>query len=200
MDAYGRGDKEAALRFIEEAYTRSPHIELVYDRARLEKELGRCEPALRHYRQYLKEAGEGASSGSARSAVRELDARCGRDDAKSGDDTMKIVGWSVIGAGVAAGVAGVYFALAGQEAQNDAEQILRRDEQLGKSWDSGYQREQDGRRDNTAATICVATAGTLIAGGAVILVLDSKSGPRSEQRFRVGAVRGGSLLTYTRAF
>lgn len=200
IDAYARGDKQSALRLMAEAYAASPHIELVYDMAKLEKELGRCRDALEHYRQYLKEASGGVMTNTASSSVRELQARCGTDAPKAHVDPMKVVGWSAIGAGAAAGVAGIYFAVAGQDAADDAQRILRTDEQLGKSWSSGDQRVRDGQRDNTVATVCLATAGTLIAGGTLLLLFGSKLAFRHEETVTVGTVRGGSVLTYTRGF
>ncbi|HVW29844.1 MAG TPA: hypothetical protein VHC69_30985 [Polyangiaceae bacterium] len=200
IDAYGKGDKQSALRFMAEAYSISPHVELVYDMAKLEKELGRCRDALQHYRQYLKEASGGVMTPAASSSVRELEARCGTDAPKAHADPMKIVGWSAIGAGVAAGVAGIYFAIAGQGAADDAQRILRTDEQLGKSWDSGDQRVRDGQRDNTVATVCLATAGTLITGGTLLLLFGSKIASRHEETVTVGTVHGGSVVTYTRGF
>jgi hypothetical protein len=200
MELYGTGDKESALRSMSEAYALSPHVELVYDLARLENELGRCRDALGHYRQYLRDASGGAMVDTAASAARTLQARCGEDRSATSRDTMRIIGWSAIGAGVVAGVSAVYFALAGQAAADDVQQILKADEQLGKNWDAGYRREQDGQRDNTVATVCAATAGTLIAGGALILVLAATPGSGREQSLSVGAVRGGSIVTYAGHF
>ena len=136
----------------------------------------------------------------AASAVSALEARCGEDGSKARDDTMRIIGWSAIGAGVVAGVSAVYFALSGQAAADDVQQILRADEQLGKSWESGYRRAEEGQRDNTIATVCAATAGTLIAGGTLMLVLASTPKAGREQSLSVGAVRGGSMVTYTGRF
>jgi hypothetical protein len=200
IDAYGRGDKESALRLMSEAYTLSPHVELVYDMAKLENELGHCRDALKHYRQYLHEAHGGVMADTAASATRTLQARCGDEQPAPRLDTMRIIGWSAIGAGVVAGATAAYFALAGQAAADDVQQILRADEQLGHSWDSGYQRQQEGQRDNTVATVCAVTAGTLIAGGTLILVLASPNKSGREQSVSVGGVRGGSLVTYTSHF
>jgi hypothetical protein len=185
---------------MDQAYSISPHVELIYDMAKLEKELGRCADALEHYRQYLKVANGGAMQAAASSSVRELDARCGTEPSKARADPLKIVGWSAIGAGVAVGVAGIYFAIAGQNAADDVQRILRSDEQSGKSWDSGYEREKDGQHDNVVATVCVATASTLIAGGTLLLVFGTKNESRHEQSVAVGSVRGGSLVTYTHGF
>jgi hypothetical protein len=200
MDLYGKGDKESALRFMSEAYALSPHVELVYDMAKLENELGRCRDALQHYQQYVRDARDGVTVDDAARAARTLQARCGEDLPKARMDTMRVIGWSAIGAGVVAGVSAVYFAIAGQAAAEDVQQILRADEQLGKSWNSGYQREQDGQRDNVIATVCAATAGTLIAGGTLVLVFASHPKSRREQSFSFGPVRGGSILTYTTHF
>jgi len=200
MDAYGRGDKESALRLMSEAYTFSPHVELVYDMAKLENELGRCRDALKHYRQYLHEAHGGDMTTTAASSANTLQARCGDEQSKTRGDTMRTIGWSAIGAGVVAGAAATYFALAGQDAADDVQQILRADEQLGKSWDSGYQRAKEGQRDNTVATVCAITAGTLIAGGTLVLVFASPNKAGREQSLSVGGVRGGTLVTYTSHF
>ncbi len=200
MDLYGKGDKASALQSMSEAYALSPHVELVYDLAKLENELGRCRDALGHYRQYLREANGGAMAETATRAAHSLQARCGEDESAARRDTLRVVGWSAIGTGVVVGVAAVYFALAGQAAADDVQQILRADEQLGKNWDAGYRREQEGQRDNTIATICAATAGTLIAGGTLVLVLSSRPKSGNEQSLSVGAVRGGSLLTYSGRF
>jgi hypothetical protein len=76
MRRYEAGDVAGALTSMRESYRLSARPELLYNIARLEKELGDCAPALADYREYVERAPQGRYRADASSAIDELSARC----------------------------------------------------------------------------------------------------------------------------
>jgi len=78
---YEAGNLTAALASMRESHRLSARPELLYNIARLEKELGDCAPALAHYREYVSRAPEGQYRADASRAIEELAASCPQTNA-----------------------------------------------------------------------------------------------------------------------
>lgn len=76
QNRYLEGDVEAALQFMEQCYELSHRPNLLYNLAQIYRELDRCEPALKNYRQYLKESPNGERREVAEHYVNELGKKC----------------------------------------------------------------------------------------------------------------------------
>ena len=75
--AYRDKDLPGALRDMEEAYRLSQRPDLLYNLARIEDELGQCEPARVHYQAYLERVPQGEAREDAKVANERLETRCG---------------------------------------------------------------------------------------------------------------------------
>jgi tetratricopeptide (TPR) repeat protein len=73
---YDDGELEAALGEMSESYRLSQRAELLYNIARIEDELGRCQPSLATYREYLDRVPDGRYRDLARQSMERLTTQC----------------------------------------------------------------------------------------------------------------------------
>ena len=184
---YAAGDKQSALAAMEESFRISNQPELLYNLARVKRELGRCEGALADYREFLRRVPESQYRDPALAAVRELDSKCGVHPAKETTywTAPRIVGWSSIAAGVAAGAGAAYFAGQSHSAHEDEQQLLDAHANApGEPWSPAASRRQaeladDAEHSQNMARIFAIIAGGLVTGGVLVLTLvpNSKETP-----------------------
>jgi hypothetical protein len=197
--AYETGDIDGALRQMQEAYRLSSLPQLLYNVAKLERELGRCRPALVDYRRYLAEAPGGPTTDAAARAASELDRECGVGPTGYWRP-RRVIGWSALAAGAAAGTVAVVFSVAARGASNDVEESAKRAQSQRAPYDA-HDRELDGRRDQTLASVFAVAAGAFTAGGILLLVLGPHEGERvPATNVDVAPLPGGGEFTYGARF
>jgi hypothetical protein len=81
MAAYDHGDTQAALAAMLESYRLSGRPELLYNLARLQRELHQCAEARGSFLEYLQRVPDGRYRDNAEQASRELDGECPSADA-----------------------------------------------------------------------------------------------------------------------
>jgi len=186
---------------------------LLYNLGRLEDELHDCQASLEDYRGYLERVPHGRYRQAAEQAIEDLSRACPAADSApsttsqplgpaappraqlSNDQKQsergpqlsywtppRVIGWSAIATGTLAGVGTLYFTLAAIGARNDFQESV--DEQFRGvgHLDSKLQDRQ--HRDQTLAQALAVTGGALIAGGALVLILD----PRTHEQTRASAL------------
>lgn len=206
MSAYANGDTESAFDAMRESYALSGRPELLYNLARLERERQHCEASLEDYRLYLERVPQGRYRYAAEHASRELADECpvansewprtssepavaagvtskreslpAQSHAVSYWTTPRLVAWSAISAGILSGGAALYFRLAAQAARDDvAKSVALAEMGIGRL-DQGRQNAQD--RDVALAEGLAVTAGALVTGGVLTLILGDT--PRAASR------------------
>jgi hypothetical protein len=209
--AYAAGDKVTALAEMQKSYRLSHYPDLLYNIARLERELNGCRASLAHYEEYLRVAPSGSYAESSTTAVAQLSKECGDAPKKqvpaSPDapywNTTRIIGWSAIGAAAATGAAALAFQLSAQASASDYENVERSLQRHGGTWDasSGEAQKDAADRAVTAARILGVSTGVLLAGGVTLLTVFSnqhESVPPPRVSFSVDP-RGG-FIGYSRQF
>jgi hypothetical protein len=94
-------------------------------------------------------------------------------------NTHRVVGWSAIASGVITGGVALYFMNAAVRDQNEAARIAASYKYAPK--DPPWLDEQEAQhRDLRAARILGATAGALVVGGAIVLILSPKTRPSAK--------------------
>ena len=207
LTSYAKGDVTAALDKMRESYQLSKRAELLYNVAQLEEELKACSDALTDYRRYLELVPNGRYRDLAGQAERRLAQQCppaaepptlvttasaasvsATDEAPPPNAEpvqdsywtgARIIGWSAITVGALAGASALYFQLEAIQAKHDLQQSV--DDALagGPPVDRSLQDRQ--HRYNHAAIGLGITAGALVTGGVLVLLLDPG---RAEQRTR----------------
>lgn len=76
LSRYSSGDVQGAFESMQQSYLLSGRAELLFNLARLERELQRCQPALRDYDRYLRVVPNGKFRSDAEQAVQELRREC----------------------------------------------------------------------------------------------------------------------------
>jgi hypothetical protein len=111
--------------------------------------------------------------------------------------TRTIVGWSLIGAGVASGVVAGIF---GAKAKDKSDQLTSMSK-MGGSVEFDATIETDGKNANTTMIICAAGGGALVATGIIILLTGggsseapTESAPVSTARATITPWLGGGLV------
>jgi hypothetical protein len=96
--------------------------------------------------------------------------------------TPRVLGWSAIGAGVAAGVAALYFVDSAHSAQTDVNNALNAEQSAPlparPTWDDS--READGRHAQTLSEVFGVTAGVLVLGGAALAIFTPDHATKTE--------------------
>jgi hypothetical protein len=177
--AYAAGDKANALAEMKESYRLSSHPELLYNIAKLERELGHCEGSLAAYRRYLKNSHEGEYHANAVNAERELAKQCDTPvpaEAPSYWTTPRILGWSAIGVAAVASGAAIYFKVSADAAESDVQRAVALGVQDHSVWTAqNSAREQDASSTQTAAVVSTVIAATFATGGVLLLMLPGRS-------------------------
>lgn len=189
---------------MRESYRLSQRPELLYNLARLERELQECQASLEDYRRYLARVPNGRYRDDATQSIGQLERECPAADpaptqipaplgptapALGTPDQRppppvdaaakywtppRVIGWSAIATGVVAEGGMLYFWLAAKAAKGDYQTIVNRYHYQGLG--PAPTTDQDRQhRDLTVAQVLGVTGGALITGGAVVLIL----GPRA---------------------
>ncbi|HEX4337037.1 MAG TPA: hypothetical protein VH062_14060 [Polyangiaceae bacterium] len=200
LAAYAAGEKARALELMSGAYALAPHPELLFNLARLRRELGQCAASLDAYRRYLAGPTDEPSREAATRAARDLDAECGTPPpAPSYWTTQRMLGWSLIGGGVVAGTFATYFGVASGAAHTDVERAISDAASTGRPY-QGHSAEQNESRDVALGAAFAATAGTLVVGGVLLLVLGSHGDTRERPSVALGAGPGSAYLGLSQRF
>jgi hypothetical protein len=212
LASYAKGDVTSALNNMRESYQLSKRAELLYNVAQLEAELKACSDALTDYQRYLELVPNGRHRDLAEQAERRLAQQCPPPAATPTPVTTasagsvsaatdeapppnaepvqdsywtgaRIIGWSAITVGGLTGASALYFQLEAIQAKHDLQQSV--DDALagGPPVDKSLQDRQ--QHYNHAAIGLGITAGALVAGGVLVLLLDPG---RAEQRMRSASV------------
>ncbi|HEY1537619.1 MAG TPA: hypothetical protein VGF76_26545, partial [Polyangiaceae bacterium] len=212
LAVYAQGDVKGAFASMRESYRLSKRPELLYNLARLEDELHDCQASLEDYRGYLERVPQGRYRQAAEQAIQNLGRSCPAADSApptppqlvepsavpraharadqhraepapqlSYWTTPRWIGWSAIAAGTLAGVGALYFTLAAIDARDEYRSSFHIQDGIGYE-DSSFQDRQ--HRDQTLAQALAVTGGALIAGGALVLILD----PRKHEPARASAL------------
>jgi hypothetical protein len=200
LAAYSAHDKQKALELMGESYALAPHPELLFNMARLRREVGQCDAALATYRSYLAGTTDDQSRAEATRAVQELDVECGSPKGRASYWTMPhVLGWAGVGGAVVAGVVATYFAGASQSAYDDARQLIQAEEHAPastrKTWDKdGAAIEARGHRDAVFAGVFAGTAGALAVGGVLLLVFGRPANARERASVSLSVGPSAALL------
>lgn len=170
---YATGDRVGALSAMRDSYRLSGHPDLLYNVAKIERELGRCASAREAYGEYLHAVPKGTYSETSRLALRKLEVECPTQEPKSEYwTTARIVGWSMIAAGVGAAAGALAFEV---QAHSDASEVQRYARTSGEPWDrTGYPRSVDAQEEQTLAAVFAVAGGVLVGGGVLCLVSSSR--------------------------
>lgn len=226
LASYAKGDVRAALDNMRESYQLSKRAELLYNLARLEEELKACSDALTDYRRYLELVPNGRYRDSAGEAERRLAQECPppatvptragtvtassvppTDEAKLPNaepeqnsywTSARIIGWSAITVGVLTGAGALYCQLEAIQAQGDLQQSVDHALAGGPSVDESLQDRQ--RHYNHAAIGLGITAGALVTGGALVLLLAPGEAAQRTHSASVYAVPGLVGASYAQRF
>jgi hypothetical protein len=222
MAAYDHGDTPAALAAMLESYRLSGRPELLYNLARLQRELHQCGAARASFLAYLQRVPDGRYRDNAEQASRELERECGSADAVKEKPaapaagtaapktdaapaqpistakqpgywtTPRVLAWSAISTGVLGGGAALYFYFAARDARDD----------VAKSYNEmvwNQARQDDQHRDMRIVGILGAASGVLFTSGALVLIVGAH--PSSEPTSASIAVLPGLLeARYSKAF
>jgi hypothetical protein len=197
LTLYGAGNIKGAYERMRESYQLSQRPELLYNLARLERELRACKASLDDYRRYLREVPQGRYREDAEQARGELEQECPTAEAlpaptptpprpgptravaepkqsvPSSASTYwtqpHVLGWSAIVASVLAAGSSIYFTHEAVSAR-DADQKQADAAPSPAHHDPVLLARQ--HRDQTWAQVLGVTAGALVAGGVLVLVLD----------------------------
>jgi tetratricopeptide (TPR) repeat protein len=200
---YSAGDKTGALAAMQESYRLLGHPDLLYNIARLERELGQCWVALGDYRVYIGLVPTGEYRASALEAERDLNRTCGGAPAEPYWTTRRIIGWSAIGAGAVAGAGAVYFALSARSAHDDAQRAADAivHAEHPEPWTAAdHARELDAQQAQTLAIVSGAAAGGLLTGGVLLLVFPMGREEKAAPDIAIVPQPGGAFVGYSRRF
>ncbi|HEY0463192.1 MAG TPA: hypothetical protein VGC79_03240 [Polyangiaceae bacterium] len=227
LTSYSQGDVAAALNSMRQSYQLSKRAELLYNLAQLEEELNACSDSLEDYRRYLELVPHGRYREAALAARERLEPHCptpapsplaavavssepaakpeqeakpsaGESAATSYWTAPRLVGWSAIASGALIGAGALYFELQAVQARRDYQQSVDNEANGGPASDPSLQDRQH-HNQNLAIALGV-TSAALVAGGALVLLLDpGKQEPHSRSA-RVYAAPGLVGAYYTQAF
>jgi hypothetical protein len=203
ISLYSVGDKTGALAAMEGSYRLSERPELLYNLAKLKRELGQCQAALSDYHEYLARVPTGPYRDKAEQASRELETECPRPETKRRYwTTARVLGWSAIGAGTLAGSAALYYVLAARSAGDDAQKSLDAAVRSKVDWatTNGPQREQDKKDAESRAEVLAVVTGTLIVGGVALLIFGPADEDRERPSVSIAIQPGTALFGYSGSF
>jgi hypothetical protein len=227
MAAYDHGDTPAALAAMLESYRLSGRPELLYNLARLQRELHQCGAARASFLAYLQRVPDGRYRDNAEQASRELERECGSADAVKEKPaapaagtaapktdaapaqpistakqpgywtTPRVLAWSAISTGVLGGGAALYFYFAARDARDDVAKSVNLETMGGPPWNHARQDVQ--HRDMRISWVLEAASGALFTGGALVLIVGANAS--SEHSSASIAVAPGLLeARYSKAF
>ena len=217
---YAAGDVEGALELMEQSYALSGRAELLFNLGQLNRELGRCRPALDRYRQYLEQAPAGRRREDAAHGVAELGALCPEPPTAVGPapppppppapsppppepdrpywTTPRIAGWVAIGMGVAAGVGALAFGLAVIDTQSEVDAMNHSTQPVdGARYNAVL---DDGSRYQTWEIGLGVTGAGLLTGGVLLLVFGAPAKPSTTSSLSLAVEPGGARATYSLDF
>src|SRR5215471_7771509 len=194
-ERYLAKDLEGALSLMEKSYALSKKPELLFNLGQLNRELGRCQPALDYYQRYLENAATGTHRTEAMEASSRLADACPpgfvsevpsevpaqSEASHSYWTTHRIVAWSVLAASALTASGALYFALRSGQDAHDVEAILAstamQPPAARKTWeDTGQALQTEGEHaQNWAIGLGVASAG-LLCTGLIMLAFDPGKG------------------------
>jgi|SRR6478609_6842961 len=224
---YANGNVSTALDRMRESYRLSKRPELLYNLAQLEEELKACPEALTDYRRYLELVPTGRYRESASQAQGRLESVCpstapapapetaplattsvpppspGKLPIEEPDPdgywtTSRVVGWSAIAAGTLVGASALYFQLEAVQARDEFQQSVDLWAAGGPEPDMSLQSRQ--HRYNHLAIGLGVGAGTLVAGGAIVLLLDPRNATSRRRSANLYASPGLLGASYTQRF
>ena len=226
--SYAQGDLAGALDNMRKSYQLSKRAELLYNLAQLEEELKACSDSLADYRRYLELVPHGRYREAAEHARVRLELECPpppaastpavpppADPKQAASDhepkqsgpkpepnsywtAPRVIGWSAIAAGTLAGVGALYFQLEAIHAKSEYQQSVDDAENGGAPPDQGL--EDRRHRTNNLAIAFAATGGALVAGGALLVLLDPGKHQQHAASARLYAVPGLVGACYTHSF
>jgi len=188
LAVYAQGDVKGAFASMRESYRLSKRPELLYNLPQ-----GRYRQAAEQAIEDLGRTCPAADSAPPTppqlvepSAVPRAHARADQHQAEPAPQlsywtTPRWIGWSAIAAGTLAGVGALYFTLAAIDARDEYRSSFYIQDGIGQA-NSQFQDRQ--HRDQTLAQALAVTGGTLIAGGALVLILD----PGKHEQTRASAL------------
>jgi len=199
---YAAGNLVGALNDMEQSYALSRQPELLYNIAKIERELGQCPSALSTYQKYLHDIPTGTQRVLAIDGVRVLSAECGRPATPAAPGapltttapptywtTPHLVGWSAIATGAAAGVASLAFGLG----SNGPAQSYRKPPYPT----ADYERAE---RLRNAARVFGIAGGALVTGGLLCLTLWHERREQSAPSVSLALSPEGAAFGYSRTF
>lgn len=214
LASYAEGNIAGALASMRQSYQLSQRAELLYNLAELEEELNACSDSFADYRRYLERVPNGRYRETALRASARLEKECPPPAASSPtsastpgpappatDDSAakpvpaeptqaaywtapRVISWSAIATGALAGVGALYFQWQAIQAKSD----LQQDVDNGPPLDTSLATRQH-RCNHTAIALAI-TGGAMVAGGALVLLLDSAGHEPNSRSARVYAAPG----------
>ncbi|MEO8905984.1 MAG: hypothetical protein ABI488_25780 [Polyangiaceae bacterium] len=208
---------------MRESYGLSGRPELLYNLARLEREQHHCLAALEAYRQYLERVPQGKYREPAQGALNELAQECpssppeeaptppnpvAANGAKPAPvsppprtqpaywSRTRVLGWAAVSAGALSGGAALYFAQAARRARDDVQHNVELVKKGRALWNQA--RQDDQNRDDALAQVLGVSAGGLIAGGLVALLVSAP--PTAPPSVAVWVEPGGLEASYSGSF
>ena len=221
MTAYRAGDVQSAFVAMRQSYVLSRREELLFNIARLERELQRCPAAHADYQAYLARLPNGKYRSNAEQASGELASQCAirepapavqlapppKTEMQLPADPLapappywtneRKLGWALISAGTLAVGGTIYFTFAERSAGHEAAESIARQQAGGPHWDQSLQSRQD--RDKTAAWVLGAASGAFLAGGTLALLLTPHGSERNASAtlsLQPGLVRAGYAFRF----
>jgi hypothetical protein len=200
VDAYAGGDKVTALNDMEQSYALSHRAELLYNIAKIERDLHQCTSALVTYQRYLRDDPTGTQRDAANDGVRVLSAQCLRPAqpaiptppsspmSPSYWTAPHLVGWSAIIAGAAAGTASLALGVASNGPAETYRRTLSPPE---------YERAE---RLRNGARIFGVAGGVLAAGGVLCLTFWHPQREQSAPSVSLAVSPDGAAFGYARRF
>jgi hypothetical protein len=228
LECYAKGDLAGALDSMRESYQLSQRAELLYNLAQLEEELKACPDSLADYLRYLELVPRGRYRDSAEQARARLELACpppaaaptpattvvALPDRESNDHRAaepaaspeqssywtapRAIGWSAIATGTLAGIGALYFQLEAIQAKSEFQQSVDRAQTGGPPPDYSLQDEQ--HRNNHLAIAFGITGGAMVAGGALLLLLDPGQHEQRSRSACLYALPGLAFACYAQHF
>jgi tetratricopeptide (TPR) repeat protein len=223
LASYAKGDVYLALSTMRESYRLSQKSELLFNLAQLEDELNACSDALADYTRYLELAPNGNYRGPAAEAQQRLERICppparvatststadppppkpseepiGEAEEPGYWTTPRVIGWSTIAAGTITGAVALYFQLEAIQARDEFQQSVDEAVAGGSAVDMTL-RDRQHRYNDMAIGFGIA-GGAMVAGGAIILLIDPDKPVQRTHSANLYAVPGLVGASFTQRF
>lgn len=229
-ERYQAGDVVGAHQLMSSAYELSGRFELLFNLGQLERELGQCPQARRHYEEYLEQAPAGERREQAKRFQIELERECPERPVLAapplasalapatrepvptqpvppaeGPAPLRILGWSSLGATLVTGVAATYFALEAARHEDRLEARIR-DASSVDGRARGFSRadaelEAEGERAASLARgLTIGAVGLAAVGVSLLLIDDARAPAQNASRFSFGVRAGAARAEYSASF